>query len=279
MLDYFGKKDRGVAYLGNSSFGINNPFAINHKNKIPLFDVNLDDYDVVFIQGANPLVSFVNRDEWKKLKDKKNIVFGKYYDETAKLSTLFIPTKDFYEKKDVRGSYFHEYVLINQNIKIYNNENRVSEYELAKYLFNEFGFDGLKEEDEYIKEILNANLEKLNDNVYKKKVFDKPPYSDGFYTNDKKFHFLSEKFEREEKEFEIVTAKEAKALNSQFKRDENIYINPQSKSIILNWLKKNFNSKSIKYNNNLPKNIIYTKGGININKILKAKGENAYYEI
>ncbi|GAX88240.1 conserved hypothetical protein [Lebetimonas natsushimae] len=280
MLDYFGKEDRGVAYLGSSSFEINNPFAISHKNKVALFDVNLDDYDVVFIQGANPLVSFVNRDEWEKLKGKKVIVFGKYYDETAKIATLFIPTKDFYEKNDARGSYFHEYVLIMDNVKCkMENENKISEYELARYLFNEFGFDGLKEEDEYIKEILNADLEKINDGVYRKKVFDKPPYSEGFYTEDKKFHFLTQKFEREEKEFEIVTVKEAKALNSQFKRDENIYLNPYSKIIMLNWAKQNFDSKLIKYDKNLPKNIIYAKGGVTINKILKAEGENAYYEI
>jgi anaerobic selenocysteine-containing dehydrogenase len=142
MLDFFGKKDMGVAYLGSSSVGINNPFSINHKNKVPLFDVNLDNYDVIFIQGANPLISFVNRDEWKKLKEKKVIVFGKYYDETAKIATLFIPTKDFYEKKDVRGSYFHEYVLLMDNVKWkMENENKISEYELTKYLFEEFGFD------------------------------------------------------------------------------------------------------------------------------------------
>ena len=118
MLDFFGKSDRGVAFLGSSGYGLNNPFAINHKNKVALFDVNLDDYDVVFVQGANPLVSFVNRNEWKKLKEKATIVFGKYYDETAKLATLFLPSKDFYEKKDIRGSYFHEFVLINENKKI-----------------------------------------------------------------------------------------------------------------------------------------------------------------
>ncbi|WP_024790433.1 molybdopterin-dependent oxidoreductase [Lebetimonas sp. JH292] len=292
MLDYFGKKDRGVAYLGSSSFGINNPFKINHKNKVALFDVNLDNFDVVFIQGANPLVSFVNRDKWKKLKEKKLIVFGKYYDETAKIANLFIPTKDFYEKKDVRGSYFHEYVLTMENVK-WKMENepcssgclknghdeRISEYEFTKYLFNEFGFGELKKEDEYIREILDSNLEKINDNVYKKKVFDKPPYSEGFFTKDKKFHFLTELFERNEKEFEIITAKEAKALNSQFKKDENIYINPESKNIMLNWVKKNINKNSIKYDKNIPQNIIYTKGGTVINEILKAKGENAYYEI
>ena len=278
MLDYFGKKDRGVAFLGSSSFGINNPFNINHKNKVALFDVNLDDYEVVFIQGANPLVSFVNRDEWEKLREKKVIVFGKYYDETAKIATLFIPTKDFYEKKDIRGSYFHEYVLKNEEWRMENGKC-ISEYELTKYLFEEFGFKGLKKENEYIKEILNSDLEKINECVYRKKLFDKPPYSNEFYTQNKKFHFLNENFEREERDFEIVTAKELKALNSQFFRDENIYVNPNSKNIMLNWIIKNFPKNKIKFDNNIPTNIIYSKGGVTINKILKAKGENAYYEI
>ncbi|MEO1923285.1 MAG: molybdopterin-dependent oxidoreductase, partial [Nautiliaceae bacterium] len=127
MLDYFAKKDRGVAFLGSSGYGINNPFSVEHKNKVPLWDVNLDDYELIFIQGANPLVSFPNRKEWLKLKNKKTIIFGKYMDETARAATLFIPTKDFYEKKDVRGSYFHEFVLLNN--KVLNSQTeKISEY-------------------------------------------------------------------------------------------------------------------------------------------------------
>ncbi|NPA11030.1 MAG: molybdopterin-dependent oxidoreductase [Epsilonproteobacteria bacterium] len=277
MLDYFGKSDKGVAFLGSSGYGLNNPFNVNPKNKIPLFDVNLDEFDVVFIQAANPLVSFVNKNEWEKLKEKITVVFGKYMDESAKAATLFIPTKDFFEKKDVRGSYFHEYVLVQKSVKPFSGG--VSEYELTKYLMREFGFGGLKSEEDYIDFILNAELERIDDGVYRKKVFDKPPYSDGFFTEDKKFHFLTEKFEYKEKEFEVVTAKGLKALNSQFLRDDNIYINPKSKNIMLSWVEEKFDKSLIKFNENLPKNIVFAKGGATINKILKAKGENAYYEI
>jgi anaerobic selenocysteine-containing dehydrogenase len=302
MLDFFGKSDRGVAFLGSSGYGLNNPFAINHKNKVALFDVNLDDYDVVFVQGANPLVSFVNRNEWKKLKEKTTIVFGKYYDETAKIATLFLPTKDFYEKKDVRGSYFHEYVLTNEN-PMQNNEF-ISEYELTKFLFETFGFEGLKTEDEYIQYILNGKckmenekcygLEKLNEGLYRKKIFDLPPYSDGFFTIDKKFNFLTEKFEYIQKPFEIVTAKEIKALNSQFQRDSNIYISAKSKNImlryknneieynelpdILKWIIDNNLLNKVKYSDDIPENIVFAKGGEIINDFLKANGENAWYE-
>ncbi len=278
MLDYFGKSDKGVAFLGSSGYGLNNPFKIEHKNRVNLFDVNLDEFDVVFIQGANPLVSFVNRDEWKKLKEKTTIVFGKYFDETAKIATLFIPTCDFYCKKDVRGSYFHEYVLVNRK-KVKECKGGISEYELTKYLMDKFGFEGLRSEDEYIDEILNTELEKIDNELYRKKVFDKPPYNEGFFTDNGRFKFLIEDFRYNQKPFEIVTVKEKKALNSQFLRDENIYINPNSKDIILRWIDENFDNKLIKYDFSLPKDIIFAKGGSEINKVLKTKGKNAYYEI
>ncbi len=269
MLDMFGKKDTGVAFLGSSSYGLSNPFKIEHKNKIPLFDVNLDEFDVVFIQGANPLVSFVNRSEWEKLKEKTTIVFGKYYDESAKIAKLFIPTKDFYAKKDIRGSYFHEFILRNLNVL---EDDGISEYELTKYLFNEFKFDGLKSEDEYIKE-LSKNVEWIDEEFGINPAVNKIPYE------LTKFNFLSEDFEYKEKDFEIVTAKHSKALNSQFQRDENIYINPKSKDIMLNWVRKNINEKRVKYSEDIPKNVIFAKGGSIINKFLKAKGENAYYTL
>ena len=274
LLDMFGKKDTGVAFLGSSSYGLNNPFKIEHKNKIPLFDVNLDNFDVVFIQGANPLVSFVNRDEWEKLTQKTTIVFGKYYDETAQIATLFIPTKDFYAKKDIRGSYFHEFVLRNLNVV---EDEGISEYELTKFLFEEFGFDRLRSEDEYIKE-LSKNVEWIDEEFGINPVVNEIPYKNGFLTDDKKFHFLNEDFKYTPKDFEIVTAKAPKALNSQFQRDENIYINPKSKNIMLNWVRKNIELDKIKYSEDIPADVIFSRGGSIINKFLKSKGENAYYE-
>jgi len=276
MLDYFGKNDRGVAFLGSSTFGINNLFKTEHKNKIPLFDVNIDDYDVVFIQGANPLISFPNRREWEKLKNKKTVVFGKYYDETAKIATLFIPTKDFYEKKDIRGSYFHEYVIRNVKCEMENGEC-ISEYELTKFLFKEFGFDGLRSEDEYIEEF-SKNIEWVDEEFGINPAVNKIPYESGFYTDDKKFHFLNEDFNFYKKEFEIVTVKHNKALNSQFQRDENVYINPNSKNIMLNWIKENIDEDKIKFSEDIPENVIFSKGGSIINEFIKCNGENAYYE-
>jgi anaerobic selenocysteine-containing dehydrogenase len=292
MLDFFGKNDRGVAFLGSSGYGLNNPFKFVHKNTSSLFDINLDNFDTVFIQGANPLISFLNRKEWNKLKDKKTIVFGKYYDETAKIATLFIPTKEFYSKKDIRGSYFHEYVLVNKNSK---KDYGISEYELTDYLMKKFSFSGLREEDIYINEILNSNLEKITDTLYKKKIFDNPPYLEGFFTNDKRFNFLEEKFNYKEKSFEVVTAKSEKALNSQFQREEYIYINSIYKGIILDyqegkinysrlpcmlkWIVDNNLQNKLNYSNDIAKNIIFAKGGAIINAFLKASGMNGYYEL
>ncbi len=272
----FGKSNKGVAFLGRSSFGLENPFKIEHKNEVPLFDVNLDDFDVVLIQGANPLVSFVNRNEWQKLKEKTTIVFGKYYDETARISTLFIPAKDFYEKKDIRGSYFHEYILKNEKCKV-KNEKCISEYELTKFLFKKFNFEGLKSEDEYLNE-LAKNVKWIDEEFGINPAVNKIPYENGFYTEDKKFRFLNEDFEYKEKDFEIITAKYAKSLNSQFFRDEKIYINPKSKNIMLNWVRENIDKEKVVFDEKLPENIIFARGGVIINEFLNANGENAYYE-
>ena len=174
------------------------------------------------------------------------------------------------------------------------DDKYISEYELTKFLFDAFGFEGLEAEDKYIAKILNADLEKIDSELYKKRVFNLPPYSDGFFTNDKKFNFLTKKFEYIQKSFEIVTAKEAKALNSQFQRDSSIYISIKSKNImlryennkieynempdILKWLIDNNLLNKVKYSDDIPENIVFAKGGEVINEFLKADGENAWYE-
>ena len=271
LLDLFGKEDRGVAYLGSSNFGIDNPFSIYHKNTVNLFDIDLDDFEVVFIQGSNPLVSFASN--LTNLEKKTVIVFGKYLDQTAKKATIFIPTKDFFAKDDVRGSYFHEYVLVNRAVK---DDSGISEYELTKELFARFGFDGLKEQDYYINKYLSSkNLQKIDNFLYKNKIYDTIPYKDGFYTKDKRFNFLNQKFNKKQKKFEIVTAKNYKALNSQFIQDEAIYISPKSDKKVLSWAKKYF--KKIVFAP-IQKNMIYAKGGISINKVLTCSGKNAYYD-
>jgi len=258
LLDYFGKNDRGVGYLGSSGDGLNNPFDIKHKNSIPLFDIDLDKFDIVFIQGANPLRSFVG--DWSKLKNKKVITFGKYFDETAKISKIFIPTKDFFAKKDIRGSYFNEYILVNESQK---DDFGISEYQLTKFLFKSFGMGDLKSEDEYIKIILNNNP-KISKNFYLKQKYQTPTYK------NLDFRFLDEKFEYQEKELYLVTGKSLKSLNSQFVQDDKLYINPKTK------LPFNIGFEIV-FDKNIPEGIIYTTSR-KINKFLKAEGENGFYD-
>ena len=268
MLDYFGKDDSGVAFLGNSNFNINHPFRVKPTRQIALYDIDLDNFDVVFIQGANPLISLTNQRQWQKLKEKTLIVFGKYKDESAKIATLFIPTKDFFAKDDIRSSYFHEFVLLNRACK---DDEGISEYELTKFLFNAFNYQGLKEEESYIQEFLKG-LENINDSLYLNPIYKKPPYSDGFYTNDKKFNFLTKKFNFKKRKYHIVTLKEKKALNSQFIKNQKIYINPNSKE-----LADILKDENIEFNKNIPLNIVVAKTGATINKYLKTSGYNAYY--
>jgi len=47
---------------------------------------------------------------------------------------------------------------------------------------------------------------------------------------------------------------------------------------MLNFVYKNFPKNRVKIDNKLPKDIIYSTGRL-INKIIKNRGKNAYYEI
>ena len=77
-----------------------------------------------------------------------------------------------------------------------------------------------------------------------------------------------------QKNFYIVTAKYDKALNSQFLQDEYLYINPSTST---KWL--NENNLKYKFSKDIPKDVIFAKGGKVINQFLKARGENGYYTI
>ena len=52
--------NRPTSFLGNSGADLNNPFSFTPKHKMPLFEIEWDKIDLVFIQGANPLVSLPN---------------------------------------------------------------------------------------------------------------------------------------------------------------------------------------------------------------------------
>ena len=226
MLGLFGKEGCGVGFLGDSAADLKNPFDIKMKES-PKATIEFEKYDTVFIQGSNPLVTMPNTKRVREGLEKTfSVVFGIYYDESAKACDLFIPAKNFLQKNDIRFSYGHEYVRFMP--KISDDENRLSEYEFTKEMFKRFGFDGLKSEEEYL-DFFKSQLKKEN-GLYKLPSYKEIPYSENFYTESGIFCFLSEAedcFDEEEGYF-LITPKNKTSLNSQFKRDEFLYVPPQS---------------------------------------------------
>ncbi|MEO1941362.1 MAG: hypothetical protein ABGW77_00545 [Campylobacterales bacterium] len=111
LLGYFGKRGMGVSFLGSSSAGLNLPPLLKPTPtlSVPLFEVDPSQFKLFFLQGSNPAISYPNRAVWEELLRKNSIVFGRYWDRSAQLATLFIPTEGFYNKPDLRGSYFDNY--------------------------------------------------------------------------------------------------------------------------------------------------------------------------
>ncbi len=232
MLGLFGKEGCGVSYLSDSFFGFADPFKKPTK-RVTLPEVDFGEFDMVFIQGANPLVSMPNTKRVKEgLKKSKFVVyFGLYENETAKVADLILPAVDFLSKSDIKTCYGSEYMGLMPKLK--DDECGISEYELSKKLSKKFLKDDLKSETEYIDEILASNgFEK--EGYLISKTYNDIPYKDGFYTKNKKFIFLDE-FEDdfsddyeddEDGKYYLITKKHKHSLNSQFKIDNYLYIPP-----------------------------------------------------
>jgi hypothetical protein len=151
-----------------------------------------------------------------------------------------IPAKNFFEKDDVRVSYAHHNVV--RMRKIYNANYGISEYEFTNIILQKFGFDGLKEEEEYI----NIWLEQCREDegYYLSPAYQEIPYRDGFGDEDDEFEFIddfyddfetskrltkvckSSKKEKSITEYWLITPKAKNALNTQFKRDNKITLHP-----------------------------------------------------
>ena len=241
--------NRPTAFLGNSGADLNNPFSFTPKNQIPLFEIEWDKIDVVFIQGANPLVSLPN---FKIPKDKKVIVFGKYLDKTAKRADIFIPTKDFYAKNDIRSSYFHEVVFKNEKIE---DDYGISEYEFTKEMFKRFKFDGLLDENEY----LNMIYKPIRKITYP----------------DKKVEFIDFEVDYKDTTY-LITAKNKTSLNSQFKINNFAYMcDFEGKAILKTKVGKL--EVEVKKDTTIPKNAVFMYAGSEVNRIISSKGKNATY--
>ncbi len=241
-LGLFGKEGCGVAFLGDSKLGFNNPFEIGGK-KVQKATTNFSDFDTVLIQGGNPVASMPNSsrviEELKK--SKKVIYFGLYENETSEIADIIIPAKNFFEKDDVRLSYAHH--IVTPMRKVIDVDFGISEYEFVLTLFKKLNLGHLKSKDEYIDMWLNQC--KKENGYYISPAYKELPYSDGFGEDgDDEFEFIDDfedefednkrltrvrkkrKNERIIDEYWLVTSKVNNSLNTQFKRDNNITMHP-----------------------------------------------------
>ncbi len=206
------KKKGGVWYLSDSLYGYENKFKVNPKKRVAFPEVDFNSYDLVFIQGANPVVSSPNTQ--KLIDGLKNcfvVYFGISLNDTCEYADIIIPSSNFKAKKDVRLSYGHELIAISYEVED-KQKNSISEYDFTKYMFKEFGFTGLINEDEAFNYYVNKKRED--------------------YSFIEKFDFLEElevdnlyEYKKED-EFYFLTSKRKDSLNSQFKENDYLYINP-----------------------------------------------------
>ncbi len=222
----FGKEGCGVAYLGNSREGIQSPFETKNAKRVSKVDTKFEDFETVFVQGANPLAQMPNtkRVETSYAKVANKIYFGLFENETSRASDLVIPAMSFLGKNDVRTSYAHHAFM--EMPKLKNDLAGISEYDLAKALCEEFDIE-LKEEEEYLRHFRKyavMNIEGTKEIESRESI----PYTQGFDTDDGEFCFLEEidvdmDFEED---FFLITPKSKTSLNSQFKRQKHVYLHP-----------------------------------------------------
>ncbi|MFA5234404.1 MAG: molybdopterin-dependent oxidoreductase [Sulfurimonas sp.] len=223
MLGLFGKEGCGVSYLGSSRDGIVSPFNKKSK-KVSKVNTEFSDFKTVFIQGANPLAQMPNSARVRESISKvENVVyFGLYENETSEIADLIIPAKSFLHKDDVRTSYSHN--VMSFMPKVAHSEAGISEYDLCAYLCKEFGIE-LESEEFYIKHFKNFAVQKIDGSWYVENR-EEVPYKDGFDTKNKEFAFLDELDSKvdESDGFYLITCKSPTSLNSQFNRQESVFL-------------------------------------------------------
>lgn len=206
------KQAGGVWYLSDSKHGYEAPFKVKGKNEIvPIPEVDFSKYDLVFIQGANPLVSSPRIQKIiDGLENTFVVCFTTTYNDTCKYANLIIPSSSFLCKKDVRLSYGHEFKSLSQIVEK-KDENTLSEYEITNILNERFDFKKLKNEDEIIDYYVNHKVEYEEFDTFE---FIEDIDIEPLYKNKK------------DEEFYFVTAKSVKSLNSQFHSDNYVYLHP-----------------------------------------------------
>ena len=211
FMGYHKNEAGGVWYLSNSSYGYKNQFEVKGVNKkVSIPKVDFGSYDVVFIQGANPVVSHPNTQKViDGLKKSFVVYFGTTLNETCEYADLIIPSTSFLSKKDVRLSYGHEFKAISEIVKE-KELNSISEYDLANFLLESFNFDKLNSEDEIISYYQNhkPSIEEFETFNFIEEVEIEPLYKEKTSSN-----------------FYLITAKNKNSLNSQFANDNFVYLN------------------------------------------------------
>jgi anaerobic selenocysteine-containing dehydrogenase len=222
-LGLFGKEGCGVAYLGNSKEAISSPFHTKTK-RVSKVNTQFDDFKTVFIQGANPLSQMPDSSRVSNaLSRVENIVyFGLHENETSVVADLVIPAKDFLSKEDIRTSYSHNAMIRMHKQK--ESDSGISEYDLAAFLCQEFDID-LKSEDEYLAHFKSFAEQDTSGSLVVR-ARENIPYRDGFDTDDGEFLFLEEfeQLKNDTRGFHLITPKSPKSLNSQFSRNDSVYL-------------------------------------------------------
>lgn len=225
MLGLFGKEGCGVAYLGDSKANISSPFNTKAK-RVSKVNTEFEKFKTVFVQGANPLSQMPDSQRVKESISKvENLIyFGLYENETSEAADLIIPAKTFLNKNDIRTSYSHNSIL---NMPCMNEEKSgISEYDLSAYLCKEYEIR-LESEEFYLNHFKSFAIES-KDGEYEVKNRETIGYKNGFDTKTKEFNFLEEidsEFDMKDNLF-LITSKSDKSLNSQFYREEYIYLHP-----------------------------------------------------
>lgn len=244
-------KDKGgLWYLGDSSYGYEKQFISKPKKEVDIVSVDFSSFKLVFIQGANPVVSAPNTKRLIEGLEKTFVVyFGTTYNDTCKYADLVIPSTNFLAKKDLRLSYGHDLKAISQIVE-QKNENTISEYELAAYLRKEFLYEDLKSEDDILE-------------YYEKTIINKPKIEAFKFIEELEIENLYEK--KDVNNFYFITSKQANTLNSQFKVDNYLYINScnkfeENKKVLL---KSSHGQASfiIKYDDNVKSNCVLVYAG------------------
>jgi len=225
ILGLFGKEGCGVNFLGNSKEGIEIPFTTKAKSRpVTKADCDFGRFEMAFIQGSNPLNQMPDTNRVRASIEKNPFVvyFGLYENETSEVADLVIPAKSFLEKDDIRSSYGHHGLM--EMPKVIESEYGISEYALSARLCNAFDIN-LDSELSYLEHFQDFGDQRPFDKVVKGR--EALPYVEGFTTDEEEFCFLEE-YDLSPDDGEglfLITMKSASSLNSQFKRDDKVYIN------------------------------------------------------